>query len=204
MADGVGRGAAHALYQLLRLRRLTERATNVMVGTVEIIHTLVAPVVMISAQGLICLALYNRLAAVVGRLRVFSRENFDAQTRLDDLSPEQQEGALARRLRARMAALNGQYSGVLRRARLLRKALILLQTAVLAMLICTMVLGLSLALPGVEGWSLVPFFAGVLATAGAIVLSIRELAVALDPVRAERAALRKERADFISHLDKKG
>jgi hypothetical protein len=72
------------------------------------------------------------------------------------------------------------------------------------MLICTMVLGLSLALPGVEGWSLVPFFAGVLATAGAIVLSIRELAVALDPVRAERAALRKERADFISHLDKKG
>ena len=35
-----------------------------MAGTVEIIHTLVAPVVMISAQGLICLALYNRLAAV--------------------------------------------------------------------------------------------------------------------------------------------
>jgi hypothetical protein len=175
-----------------------------MAGTVEIIHTLVAPVVMISAQGLICLALYNRLAAVVGRLRVFSRENFDAQARLDDLSPERQQGALARRLRARLTMLNGQYSGVLRRGRLLRKALILLQTAVLAMLICTMVLGLSLALPGVEGWSLAPFFAGVLATAGGIVLSIRELAVALDPVRAERAALRKERADFISHRDMKG
>jgi hypothetical protein len=177
---------------------------NDMAGTVEIIHTLVAPVVMISAQGLICLALYNRLAAVVGRLRVFSRENFNTQTRLDGLSPEQQEGALSRRLRARLATLNGQYSGVLRRARLLRKALILLQTAVLAMLICTMLLGLSLALPGVEGWSLVPFFVGVLATSGAIVLSIRELAVALDPVRAERAALRKERADLILHQDKKG
>jgi hypothetical protein len=153
---------------------------------------------------LICLALYNRLAAVVGRLRVFSRENFDAQTRLDGLTSNQQDGALARRLRARLTTLNGQYSGVLRRGRLLRKALILLQTAVLAMLICTMALGLSLVWPGVEGWSLVPFFAGVLATAGGIVLSIRELGVALDPVRAERAALRKEPADLRTLDNKKG
>jgi Protein of unknown function (DUF2721) len=165
---------------------------NAMAGTVEIIHTLVAPVVMISAQGLICLALYNRLAAVVGRLRVFSRENFDTQTRLAAMSPEQQDGVLARRLQTRLATLNGQYSGILQRARLLRNALILLQAAVLAMLVCTMLLGLSLALPGVEAWSLVPFFVGVLATAGGIALSIRELAIALDPVKAERAALPKE------------
>ena len=163
-----------------------------MAGTVEIIHTLVAPVVMISAQGLICLALYNRLAAVVGRLRVFSREHFETQTRLAGMSPEQQDGALARKLQTRLAALNGQYSGILRRGRLLRNALILLQAAVLAMLFCTMLLGLSLALPGVEAWSLAPFFIGVLATAGGIVLSIRELAIALEPVKAERAALPKE------------
>jgi hypothetical protein len=55
-----------------------------------------------------------------------------------------------------------------------------------------MLLGLSLVLPEVEAWALVPFFIGVLATAGAIVLSIRKLAVALDPVKAERAALPKE------------
>lgn len=88
-----------------------------MAGTVEIIHTLVAPVVMISAQGLICLALYNRLAAVVGRLRVFSREQFDTQTRLAGMAPEQQAGALARKLQIRLAVLNGQYSGILRRGR---------------------------------------------------------------------------------------
>ena len=163
-----------------------------MAGTVEIIHTLVAPVVMISAQGLICLALYNRLAAVVGRLRVFSREQFDTQTRLAGMAPEQQAGALARKLQIRLAVLNGQYSGILRRVRLLRNALILLLAAVLAMLFCTLVLGLSLVLPGVEAWSLAPFFIGVLATAGAIALSIRELAIALDPVKAERAALPKE------------
>ncbi len=45
---------------------------NVMAVTVEVIHTVVAPVVMISAQALICLALYNRLAAVVGRLRLLA------------------------------------------------------------------------------------------------------------------------------------
>jgi hypothetical protein len=165
---------------------------NIMAGTVEIIHTLVAPVVMISAQGLICLAFYNRLAAVVGRLRAYSREQFETQTRLAGMSPEQQEGPLARKLQTRLAALNGQYSGILRRARLLRNALILLQAAVLAMLVCTMMLGLSLVLPGVEAWSLAPFFIGVLATAGGIALSIRELALALDPVKAERAALPKE------------
>jgi hypothetical protein len=165
---------------------------TIMAGTVEIIHTLVAPVVMISAQGLICLALYNRLAAVVGRLRLFSREQFETQTRLAGMAPEQQDSALARKLQTRLAALNGQYSGIIRRARLLRNALILLQAAVLAMLLCTLMLGLSLALPGVEAWSLAPFFIGVLATAGAIVLSIRELAFALDRVKAERAALPKE------------
>jgi hypothetical protein len=37
-----------------------------------------------------------------------------------------------------------------------------------------------------------PFFIGVLATATGIALSIRELAIALDPVKAGRAALPKE------------
>ena len=59
-----------------------------MAGTVEVIHTLVAPVVMISARGLICLALYNRLAVVGGRLRAYSREHFETQTRLAGMSPD--------------------------------------------------------------------------------------------------------------------
>ena len=42
-----------------------------MAGAVDVIHALVAPVVIISANGLLCLSLYNRMAAVVGRLRVF-------------------------------------------------------------------------------------------------------------------------------------
>ena len=41
-----------------------------------------APVVLISANGLICLALYNRLAVVVGRVRSFSRERFDSLSAL--------------------------------------------------------------------------------------------------------------------------
>jgi hypothetical protein len=99
---------------------LAAGVVNVMTETVEIIHALAAPVVMISADGLICLALYNRLAAVVGRLRVFSRERFEAQTQLAGLAPKQ-DGPLAEGLRERLATLNGQHWGVLRRARLLNQ-----------------------------------------------------------------------------------
>ena len=41
-----------------------------------------------------------------------------------------------------------------------------------------MALGGSQLIAGLEAWSLVPFFAGVLATAAGVVLAIRELAVA--------------------------
>ena len=54
-----------------------------------------------------------------------------------------------------------------------------------------MLLGLPWSCPAWKAWSLVPFFVGVAAMAGGVVLSIRELAVALDPVKAERAALKK-------------
>lgn len=60
----------------------------------DIIHALVAPVVMISANGLICLALYNRLAAIVNRLRLFYREYFDTSTRLAAMNGEGKDGSV--------------------------------------------------------------------------------------------------------------
>jgi len=39
----------------------------------RILSASVAPVVIISACGLLCLAFYNRLASVVSRLRAFQR-----------------------------------------------------------------------------------------------------------------------------------
>lgn len=148
-----------------------------------------APVVMISANGLICLALYHRLAAVVRRLRLFYREQFDTRARLSAMSVEELAGKLARQLQARMDALQHQYSIILLRARLLRNALVLLLLAVLGMLLCALALGLSLVHGAFEVVALYVFVASVLIMMAGVTLAIRELRIALEPVKTERGTL---------------
>src|SRR5436190_11594904 len=48
----------------------------------KVISAGVGPIIVISACGLLCLAFYNRLAAVVTRLRAFHREQFQVQETL--------------------------------------------------------------------------------------------------------------------------
>ena len=48
----------------------------------HVVAASVVPVVVISACGLLCLAFYNRLAAVVTRLRAFHREQLERASRL--------------------------------------------------------------------------------------------------------------------------
>ena len=51
----------------------------------KIITAGTAPIIVISACGLLCLAFYNRLAAVVTRLRSFHRERLIAHDALDSV-----------------------------------------------------------------------------------------------------------------------
>src|SRR3954451_32322 len=55
----------------------------VMDNWTRIISAGVGPIIVISACGLLCLAFYNRLAAVVTRLRSFHREQLHEQEALD-------------------------------------------------------------------------------------------------------------------------
>ena len=50
----------------------------------KIISSSVVPVVIISACGLLCLAFYNRMAAIVSRLRGFQRERLRVQSKTPD------------------------------------------------------------------------------------------------------------------------
>src|SRR5690349_12594242 len=103
---------------------------------------------MISANGLICLALYNRLAAITSRLRVFYRERFDIDLRLVTATDGgAQPSAHEPILRQRLTALDQQCESVLRRAWHVRSALILLLVAVIGMLAITLMLGLLHLLP---------------------------------------------------------
>lgn len=155
-------------------------------STADIIRELAIPVVMISANGLLCLALYNRLAAITARLRVFWRERFDIELRLiaedDDHPSDAQTRAL---LHQRMATLDDQCNSVARRAWYVRSALVLFLAAVIGMLVVTLLLGLLYAWPAVEPVVLVAFVVSVLMEMTGVALAIGELLLCLEPVKAE-------------------
>lgn len=145
----------------------------------DVVHTiqlLVAPVVMISAAGLVCLALYNRLAAIVGRVRTIHKEEVDALSRMS-IAPA--APAPSKSARRRVVTLEEQVDHLMERARLLRAALVCLLVTVLSMLLCSLAIGLSLVWGEAAYVALAVFLAGVLVEAAGIVLAILELRIAL-------------------------
>lgn len=144
----------------------------------DVVHTiqlLVAPVVMISAAGLVCLALYNRLAAIVGRVRTIHKEEVDALSRMS-LAPAPAPSKSAHR---RVVTLEEQVDHLMERARLLRAALVCLLVTVLSMLLCSLAIGISLLWGEAAYVALAVFLGGVLVEAAGIVLAILELRIAL-------------------------
>ncbi|MCX5660853.1 MAG: DUF2721 domain-containing protein [Planctomycetota bacterium] len=156
---------------------------------IQVIQQVVAPVVMISACGLLCLALYNRLASVVTRLRGFNHERFLMLDRIDALSAEARSGPDGTRLRNRLGLLEKQVDGILRRARLLRSALICLIVGILCMLACSMAIGVALILPPAHFAAIFFFTVGLLSVFVGMLLALVELARSLDPVTLEQRSI---------------
>jgi hypothetical protein len=155
----------------------------------EIIQLLVAPVVMISACGLLCLALYNRLMAIVLRARTFHKELFDTMVRLAADAGGKAGSPLDQSLHQRIDLLEKQVAQILGRAKLVRNSLILLLNTVAAMLCCSVALGLSLFWSLGARVALGLFGVGVASMLGAVGLAIMELTCALDPVLMESTAI---------------
>src|SRR5436309_1492183 len=107
----------------------------------KIISVSVVPVVIISACGLLCLAFYNRLAAIVSRLRTFQRERLHEQERVDQRGGEPSDVS-----RAFLDLLEEQTLRVTRRARLIRLTLLFLLLAISMLIGCSLMLGLSVVL----------------------------------------------------------
>lgn len=141
----------------------------------------VTPVVLISACGLITLALYNRLGAILARIRAFHQQKIDLLEGLD----KQASGDQAMLLEM----IDSQVARITVKAKAIQQGLYCLLSAVLAFLLCSLlgpatvlyvwagavalgmhVLGLGLFLAGV-GWA------------------IRELTLSLTPLEEESAYL---------------
>src|SRR3954471_18484391 len=110
----------------------------------KIISAGVGPIIVISACGLLCLAFYNRLAAVVTRLRSFHRERLHEQDALDRemANPTADELALVRH-RELLGMLEVQTRHVIRRARWIRRTLACLLVTIGCLACCSLCVGLS-------------------------------------------------------------
>ncbi len=131
----------------------------------------VGPIIVISACGLLCLAFYNRLAAVVSRVRAFQRERL-----------REAEGLNRAEL---LAMLEEQTAHCLRRAHLIRRTLFCLLTTIACLSVCSLALGLTVFWQALFLPAAIAFCAGLCSLLTAILFAMAELQAALDPVELE-------------------
>lgn len=142
-----------------------------------IISLAVLPVVIISACGLLSLAFYGRLAAVVSRLRGFQREILVEQEKLE-------RTGLVENARL-LEVLRTQTEQVKRRARLIRLALLFFLGAVGLLIICSLTLAFTWYARGAALVAAVFFVFGLVSMFCGIVAALVELRGALEPVELE-------------------
>lgn len=154
----------------------------------KVVAASVVPVVIISACGLLCLAFYNRLSAVVSRLRGFHRERLHEQLQLDRYGGAPTDPAAAEALRRHerlLAVLQEQTGRVFRRAKLIQSTLLCLLSTIACLTLCSLLTGFSVIVPAAAGAAIALFLAGLVLLLAGVVLAIMELRRALDPVELE-------------------
>jgi hypothetical protein len=149
--------------------------------TAHLLSISVTPVVLISACGLISLALYNRLGIILARIRAFHQQKIEFLKEIDQRPNGDQQKMLE--------MLDSQVAKVTIKARVIQRGLYCLMSAVLAFLSC------SLLTPATEFHVSMGMLAfgvyvlGVLLFIAGICWAIRELALSLIPLEEESACL---------------
>jgi hypothetical protein len=143
----------------------------------SIISISVVPVVIISACGLLSLAFYGRLAALVARLRTFQREMLREQENWAREGLEDQ--------RQLLEVLRRQTLRVTERARLIRMALLFFLSSVALLIICSLMLAVSWLLPVATLFAAAFFVLGLLGMLGGVFSAMLELRDALAQVEFE-------------------
>jgi hypothetical protein len=143
----------------------------------RIITSAVVPVVIISACGLLALAFYNRLAAIVSRLRAFQRERLLERERI-----ENSDSPNGRRM---LEHLELQTARVKRRANLIRLTLLFLLLTIGQLIGTCLMLGLSVVAPKAIYIAVCLFVLGLLSMLCSTIAAALELKGALEPVELE-------------------
>jgi hypothetical protein len=152
----------------------------------RIVPASVVPVVVLSACGLLSLAFYNRMVAVVARLRGFQRERLSHIESLNRLGCDPDASRNARLHHQRLIKmLEGQTREVMGRAKLLRRTLQFLLFTMATFTLCSLSMGVGVVwLPAVSAAAPL-FFLGMALLVTGIIFAILEIGRALRPVEIE-------------------
>ena len=165
----------------------------------RIISAGVGPIIVISACGLLCLAFYNRMAAVVTRLRAFHREQMHEQEGLARSRRERDDLAAVRH-QAMLGMLSVQLDHVTHRARLIRRTLACLLLTIGCMAVCSLAVGLAVVEPRFAYLAVPLFMLGMLLVIFAVGFALFELRYAVGPVNLEGIFV-KQLADDLSDYE---
>ena len=151
---------------------------------IEVIQPFLAPAVMFSAGGLLCLAQFARFTAVVAQVRTFNRERLAALQGADEAEPERRQLLLQR-----AQGLEHQAGQVLAHATTVRNALRFPVGGILLMVLCSLTVGASLVFAPLGTVALALFVLGLVSTFAGLCLVLAELRVSLDVIELEHGNL---------------
>ena len=152
----------------------------------EIIQPILAPAVMFSAGGLLCLAQFARFNTIIGQVRAFDRERLAILREMADADSNHRE-----LLDQRCVGLETQSEGVLAHAVIVRNALRFLVGGILLMVLCSLAVGASLVFPPFITGAIVFFVLGLISTFVGLCLVFVELGVSMKPLNSEHENLKR-------------
>ena len=152
----------------------------------QVVSASIAPVVVISACGLMSLAFYNRLASIVSRVRGFQRERLHAQEEIHRLLRQNSSDVDSLGWRRRfLDNLAEQTDRTIRRARLVRMALLCLLGTIGLLVLSSLFNGVTVVWPSAQFGAALLYLSGMVLMLVGIVFAIAELLAALDVVESE-------------------
>ena len=152
----------------------------------EVIQPILAPAVMFSAGGLLCLAQFARFNAIIGQIRTFDRERLATLKEAENAQVQQRELLLQR-----ATGLEVQSDQVLAHAVVVRNALRFLVGGIMLMVLCSLSVGASLIFEPFAVGAIGLLVLGLISTFIGLCLVFTELRVSLKPLEFEHENLKR-------------
>lgn len=150
----------------------------------------VTPVVLVSACGLVTLALYNRLGVILARIRAFHQYKIELLRNLDSHEGIEQQILLD--------LLDSQIVGITVKAKVIQKGLYCLLAAIAAILLCSLFTGATVLHEWAGIAALGMGFLGVCLFLVGLGLAMWELTLSLTPLEEESAYLKALTAHHLA------